>query len=107
VSGRQPPMSTRLALKIDVDTDRGTRLGVPNLLAELCAAEVPATFLFSLGPDQTGRAITARLPAGFPAEGRPAPASSSSTGVRTLLNGTLLPAPHIGRRNEAVIRQRA
>jgi undecaprenyl phosphate-alpha-L-ara4FN deformylase len=25
-------------------------------------------------------------------------------GVRTLLNGTLLPAPHIGRRNEAVIR---
>ena len=25
-------------------------------------------------------------------------------GVRTLLNGTLLPAPHIGRRNEAVIK---
>ena len=51
----------RLALKVDVDTDRGTREGVPNLVAELRAAGVPACFLFSLGPDQTGRAIT-RVP---------------------------------------------
>ena len=39
-------MSVRLALKIDIDTDRGTRLGVPNLLADLRTAGVPATFLF-------------------------------------------------------------
>ena len=96
-------MPTRLALKIDVDTDRGTRLGVPNLLADLCAAEVPATFLFSLGPDQTGRAITRVFRPGFLRKvGRTS--IVELYGVRTLLNGTLLPAPHIGRRNEAVIR---
>ncbi len=96
-------MALRLALKIDVDTDRGTRLGVPNLLADLCAAGVPATFLFSLGPDQTGRAITRVLRPGFLQKvGRTS--IVELYGVRTLLNGTLLPAPHIGRRNEAVMR---
>ena len=48
----------RLALKVDVDTDRGTRIGVPNLIADCEEYDVPACFLFSLGPDQTGRAIT-------------------------------------------------
>ena len=93
----------RLALKIDVDTDRGTRVGVPNLVHDLRAAGVPATFLFSLGPDQTGRAITRVFRPGFFQK-----VSRTSVvqlyGVRTLLNGTLLPAPHIGRRNEAVMR---
>jgi len=95
--------SLRLALKIDVDTDRGTRVGVPNLIHDLRTAGVPATFLFSLGPDQTGRAITRVFRPGFFKK-----VSRTSVvqlyGVRTLLNGTLLPAPHIGRRNEAVMR---
>ena len=96
-------MSLRLALKIDVDTDRGTRLGVTNLVADLRAAGLPATFLFSLGPDQTGRAITRVFRPGFLKKvGRTS--IVELYGVRTLLNGTLLPAPHIGRRNEAVIR---
>ena len=96
-------MPTRLALKIDVDTDRGTRLGVPNLVADLRAAGVPATFLFSLGPDQTGRAITRVFRPGFLSKvGRTSVVQLY--GLRTLLNETLLPAPHIGRRNEAVIR---
>jgi undecaprenyl phosphate-alpha-L-ara4FN deformylase len=97
-------MAVRLALKIDVDTDRGTRLGVPNLLADLGVAGVPATFLFSLGPDQTGRAITRVFRPGFLRKvGRTS--IVELYGVRTLLNGTLLPAPHIGRRNETVIRR--
>lgn len=96
-------MSLRLALKIDVDTDRGTRLGVPNLLADLRPTGWPATFLFSLGPDQTGRAITRVFRPGFLKKvGRTS--IIELYGVRTLLNGTLLPAPHIGRRNAAVIR---
>jgi peptidoglycan/xylan/chitin deacetylase (PgdA/CDA1 family) len=96
-------MSLRLALKIDVDTDRGTRVGVPNLVHDLRAAGVPATFLFSLGPDQTGRAITRVFRPGFLRKvGRTSVVQLY--GVRTLLNGTLLPAPHIGRRNEAVMR---
>lgn len=96
--------SLRLALKIDVDTDRGTRLGVPNLLADLRTAGVPATFLFSLGPDQTGRAITRVFRPGFLQKiGRTS--ILELYGMRTLLNGTLLPAPHIGRRNETTMRQ--
>ncbi len=96
-------MSLRLALKVDVDTDRGTREGVPNLVADLQAVGAPAAFLFSLGPDQTGRAITRVLRPGFFQK-----VSRTSVvqiyGVRTLLNGTLLPAPHIGRRNAGVMR---
>lgn len=99
-------MALRLALKIDVDTDRGTRIGVPNLVADLGAAGVPATFLFSLGPDQTGRAITRLFRPGFLGKvGRTSVVRLY--GVRTLLNGTLLPAPHLGRRNEAVMRAAA
>jgi peptidoglycan/xylan/chitin deacetylase (PgdA/CDA1 family) len=96
-------MPLRLALKVDVDTDRGTREGVPNLLADLREHGATACFLFSLGPDQTGRAITRVLRPGFFKK-----VSRTSVvsiyGVRTLLNGTLLPAPHIGRRNAAVMR---
>jgi len=96
-------MAFRLAFKIDVDTDRGTRIGVPNLVADLRTAGVPATFFFALGPDQTGRAITRLFRPGFLAKvGRTSVVQLY--GVRTLLNGTLLPAPHIGRRNEVVLR---
>jgi peptidoglycan/xylan/chitin deacetylase (PgdA/CDA1 family) len=96
-------MPIRLALKVDVDTDRGTREGVPNLLADCREFSAPACFLFSLGPDQTGRAITRVFRPGFFSK-----VSRTSVvqiyGLRTLLNGTLLPAPHIGRRNAGVMR---
>ena len=96
-------MPARLALKVDVDTDRGTRIGVPNLASDLAEFGATAAFLFSLGPDQTGRAITRVFRPGFFSK-----VSRTSVvqiyGVRTLLNGTLLPAPHIGSRNAAAIR---
>jgi peptidoglycan/xylan/chitin deacetylase (PgdA/CDA1 family) len=93
-----------LAIKIDVDTDRGTRLGVPNLLSLFDEFGVRATFLFSLGPDNTGRAIRRIFRPGFFSK-----VSRTSVvgtyGVRTLLNGVLLPGPHVGRRNEGVMRR--
>ncbi|HEY5078704.1 MAG TPA: 4-deoxy-4-formamido-L-arabinose-phosphoundecaprenol deformylase, partial [Opitutaceae bacterium] len=96
-------MAVRLALKVDVDTDRGTRVGVPNLAADLGEFRAPACFLFSLGPDQTGRAVTRVLRPGF--FGKVSRTSVVQVyGIRTLLNGTLLPAPHIGRRNTAAMR---
>lgn len=92
-----------LSIKIDVDTDRGTRIGVPNLLKLFSSLNVPATFLFSLGPDNTGRAIKRIFRPGFLKK-----VSRSSVvsmyGIRTLLNGTLLPAPHIGKRNKKIMR---
>jgi undecaprenyl phosphate-alpha-L-ara4FN deformylase len=92
-----------LSIKIDVDTDRGTRIGVPNLLALFDEFGIKATFLFSLGPDNTGRAIKRIFRPGFFSK-----VSRTSVvsvyGIRTLLNGVLLPGPHVGRRNEDVMR---
>src|SRR5690349_20373841 len=55
----------QLALKVDVDTLRGTLEGVPALLDALQAAHADATFLFSLGPDRTGRALRRVFRPGF------------------------------------------
>jgi peptidoglycan/xylan/chitin deacetylase (PgdA/CDA1 family) len=94
---------TLLSIKVDVDTDRGTRIGVPNLLALFDEFRVKATFLFSLGPDNTGRAIKRIFRPGFLS--KVSRTSVVSTyGIRTLLNGVLLPGPHVGRRNEGVMR---
>ena len=97
-------MQHTIAIKIDVDTDRGTRIGVPNLLKLFSYANIPATFLFSLGPDNTGRAIKRIFRPGFLKKVNRS-SVVSVYGIRTLLNGTLLPAPHIGRRNEKIIKQ--
>jgi peptidoglycan/xylan/chitin deacetylase (PgdA/CDA1 family) len=87
-----------LGLKIDVDTWRGTRDGVPRLVEALKRHGAGGTFLFSLGPDHTGRAIKRVFRSGFMKK-----VSRTSVvehyGLRTLLNGTLLPGPDIGRPN--------
>jgi undecaprenyl phosphate-alpha-L-ara4FN deformylase len=94
----------KLALKIDVDTFRGTREGVPALTALLKRHGADATFLFSLGPDHTGRAIKRALRPGFMKKvGRTSVVSHY--GVRTLLYGTLLPGPDIGNRCIADLRR--
>lgn len=91
-----------LVIKVDVDTDRGTRIGVPNLLQLFSALNIPATFLFSFGPDNTGRAIKRIFRPGFLKKvGRSGVVSMY--GIRTLLNGTLLPGPHIARRNKTIL----
>ena len=86
----------KLAVKVDVDTYRGTREGVPRLEATLKRHGAGATFLFSLGKDRTGRAIRRIFRPGFFRK-----VSRTSTlehyGLRTLLSGTLLPGPDIGR----------
>ena len=97
-------MGLIVALKVDVDTERGTRLGVPALASLLADYRAPASFLFSLGPDNTGKAIRRVLRPGFFQK-----VSRTSVvqtyGIRTLLNGTLLPAPHIGKRHADVMRR--
>ncbi len=93
----------RIALKIDVDTLRGTREGVPPLVNVLADAGAGASFLFSLGPDHTGRAILRVLRPGFLSK-----VSRTSVlehyGLKTLLYGVLLPGPDIGRSEAATLR---
>lgn len=90
----------RVALKIDVDTYRGTLQGVPRLIESLRRHGAGATFLFSLGPDHSGRALNGML------GGRRAGRVSllEHYGPKTLLYGTLLPAPDIGKRCADVMR---
>jgi len=87
----------KLALKIDVDTHRGTRDGVPRLVRLLQLHEASATFLFSLGPDHTGRAIRRVFRKNFLNKVRRT-SVLEHYGLGTLLYGTLLPGPDIGRR---------
>ena len=93
----------RIALKIDVDTLRGTREGVPNLVTLLRKHGVGATFLFTLGPDHTGRAIKRVFRTGFYGKVRRT-SVVRHYGVRTLLYGTVLPGPDIGRRAADVMK---
>src|SRR4051812_14936310 len=84
-----------MSLKVDVDTLRGTREGVPRLARLFKRLGLPATFLFSLGPDHTGRAIRRIFRRGFLHKVRRT-SVASHYGIRTLLYGTLLPGPDIG-----------
>src|SRR5450755_4809275 len=93
----------QLALKIDVDTLRGTREGVPNLVELLRKHRAGASFLFSVGPDHTGRAIKRIFRPGFFSKVRRT-SVLKHYGLKTLLYGPLLPGPAIGRRAGDVMR---
>jgi len=92
-----------VTLKVDVDTLRGTREGVPRLAALLGRLKLPASFLFSLGPDHTGRALKRVFRRGFLQKVRRT-SVVSNYGIGTLLYGTLLPGPRIARRCRAEMR---
>ena len=85
----------KLAIKVDVDTYRGTLEGVPRLAELLTKHNADATFLFSLGPDHTGRALRRIFRPGFFSKVKRT-SVVGNYGVRTLLYGTLLPGPDIG-----------
>jgi len=94
----------KVALKIDANTYRGTRQGVPRLVEMLKARNAGGTFLFALGPDHTGRAVTRIFRSGFLGRLRRTSALRHH-GFKTLLYGTLLPAPDIGRECASVMRE--
>ena len=82
----------RIALKIDVDTCRGTLVGVPALIRLLQQHQAAASFFFSLGRDYGGWEARERSP------------SRDHDGT-TRLYGLLLPAPDIGERAADNMRQ--
>ncbi|HEU4352652.1 MAG TPA: 4-deoxy-4-formamido-L-arabinose-phosphoundecaprenol deformylase [Burkholderiales bacterium] len=93
----------KLALKIDVDTLRGTVEGVPRLARLLERHGAGASFFYSLGPDHTGRALRRVFRPGFFSKVRRT-SVLRHYGLRTLLYGTLLPGPDIGIRCAATLR---
>ncbi len=84
-----------MSLKIDVDTYQGMEKGVPALLEILKKYGIKATFFLSFGPDNSGKAVwnifrkkgflSKMLRTGAP----------RMYGMKTMLYGTLLPAPII------------
>jgi len=96
--------SLRVALKVDCDTYEGTRDGVPRLVRIFADRGIRAAFFFTLGPDRSGVAIrrvfTRKGFLGKMVRSR----APSLYGVRTMLSGTLLPAPMIGERCEREMR---
>lgn len=84
----------KLAIKVDVDTFRGYREGVPRLLELFERRGVRASVFFSFGPDNSGKAIRRVFRKGFVAKMLRTKAPSAY-GLKTLMYGTLLPAPMI------------
>jgi peptidoglycan/xylan/chitin deacetylase (PgdA/CDA1 family) len=95
--------NARIGLKVDVDTLRGTREGVPRLSALLKSLGLEATFYFSVGPDNTGRALRRVFRKGF-AQKVARTSVVKHYGIKTLMYGVLLPGPHIGAKAGAVMR---
>ncbi|RNC71411.1 MAG: 4-deoxy-4-formamido-L-arabinose-phosphoundecaprenol deformylase [Desulfuromonadales bacterium] len=98
-------MPPTIAIKVDVDTHIGTRDGVPRLLDILDRFGISATFYFSMGPDNTGKAIRRIFTRKGFLRKMLRIRAASMYGLRTLLYGVLLPPPIIADKVPQVLRE--
>ncbi len=94
-----------VAIKVDVDTYAGTRKGVPRLLEIFESLGIRATFYFSLGPDNSGKAIRRVFTRKGFLKKMLRTKAPSTYGLKTLLYGTLLPPPMIAESCADVMRK--
>jgi len=96
-----------VAIKVDVDTFAGTRNGVPRLLDIMERAGIRATFYFSMGPDNSGKAIRRIFTRKGFLKKMLRTGAPSAYGIKTMLYGTLLPAPLIAGSCQEILRETA
>lgn len=92
-----------ISLRVDVDTLEGSVRGIPSLLRMLDRHAMRASFYFSFGPDNSGKAIRRVFRKGFLQKMRRTNAAKLY-GFRTMMYGVLLPAPVIHKRATAEMR---
>lgn len=84
-----------VALKVDVDTYEGTRDGVPRLLADMAIFGVKGTFYFSMGPDNSGKALRRIFTRKGFLKKQLRSGAPSAYSLKTMMYGVLLPPPMI------------
>ena len=92
-----------ISLRVDVDTLEGSLKGIPALLRMLDKHRMKASFYFSFGPDNSGKAIRRVFRKGFLSKMKRTNAGKLY-GFKTMMYGTLLPAPVIWKRAAAEMR---
>ena len=96
-----------VAIKVDVDTYAGTRDGVPRLLNIMERAGIKGTFYFSMGPDNSGKAIRRIFTRKGFLQKMLRTGAPGAYGIKTMLYGTLLPAPQIAASFPEILRETA
>jgi len=100
-----PANKKQLAIKVDVDTYEGLQKGVPRLLSIFQDFHIKATFFVSMGPDNSGKAIRRIFTKKGFLKKMLRTKAVKTYGLKTIMYGTLLPAPQIARSYPEILQE--